>query len=316
MSGPEDPWAARLGDAWRTWGAGVAIAVLGALATFALARLTGSYGWFLVLGAPAAVGFAIGYSLRFRRGARSVVVLLVVLAVIGGLVWSDLGGVVCGVIFLVIAAVPALVGAVVGSALRQELDPERNPFLPLLLFLAVGGGLQMERLLAPQLEPESVVTRRTLDLPSAEAWDRLVFYEEVPLPPPLLARLGIPHPLRTEGRVTRPGDVKLCVYSTGHLRKRITGYRPGRLLAFDVIEQRGVEDRSAELLSGSFRFEPLADGRTRVTLTTTYRPLLQARGVWRPFEVAVARVLHNHVLDGMELAVVEERGLRADAGAP
>ena len=95
----------------------------------------------------------------------------------------------------------------------------------------------------------------------------------------------------------------------------MTEIRPGRLLAFDVIEQLGVEDRSAELISGSFRFAPAAGGRTEVVLTTTYRPLLQARWVWRPFERAVAGMLHRHVLDGMETVLPAEPVLVAEAKA-
>ena len=51
----------------------------------------------------------------------------------------------------------------------------------------------------------------------------------------------------TEGRVDGPGDTKRCVYESGHLVKRITDYQPGEPFGFDVIEQVGIEDRSAEL---------------------------------------------------------------------
>ena len=128
-----------------------------------------------------------------------------------------------------------------------------------------------------------------------------MFYEEVTLEPPLFARIGLPHPLRTEGDIGGVGDIKRCVYSSGYLRKKITHYEPGRLLEFDVIEQVGVEDRSADLTRGSFAFEETSDGRTLLTLTTVYRPLLSARAAWRPFERSLAHVLHNHVIDGMVL---------------
>ena len=83
-----------------------------------------------------------------------------------------------------------------------------------------------------------------LGMSRQQAWDLLMFYEEVDLEPPLFARIGLPHPLRTEGHIERVGDIKRCVYSSGYLRKRITRYEPGELVAFDVIEQVGVEDRS------------------------------------------------------------------------
>jgi hypothetical protein len=112
------------------------------------------------------------------------------------------------------------------------------------------------------------------------------------------------------------GDVVRCVYSEGQLRKRITVFEPGRRLAFDVIEQSGVEDRSAELRRGSFDFEALGDGRSRVTLTTVYRPLLTARTAWRPFEQQLAHVLHDHVLDGMQVADRHRRALQIASSSP
>lgn len=126
-----------------------------------------------------------------------------------------------------------------------------------------------------------------------------MFYEEVGAEPPRLAQIGIPYPLGTEGIVDEVDDTKRCLYEGGHLVKLITDFRPGERFAFDVIEQVGIEDRSVELIDGSFEFEEVAPGRTLVTLTTRYRPLLQARAAWRPFEYAVVHVLHDHVLDWM-----------------
>lgn len=317
MSGTTAIWSDRLAGAWRAWGLGVALALAGGATLFGLAALTGSYGYSLVLTAPCTLGFALGYAARFQRGVVVVVAVLAVVAVVGGLVFAGMGGVFCGLMFAAVAALPAVLGAVLGNALRERLDPSLpNPFVPLLLLVLTGGAMELERRLTPAFAPESVVTRRVLEAAPAEAWERLVFYEEVPMAPPLLARIGIPLPLGTEGRIARPGDVKLCRYSTGHLRKRVTDYRPARLLAFDVIEQVGVEDRSAELLRGSFRFAAAAGGGTEVTLTTTYRPLLQARLVWRPFERAVAHLLHEHVLDGMESVAAGGPVLLADSSAP
>ena len=65
--------------------------------------------------------------------------------------------------------------------------------------------------------------------------------------------------------------------------------------------QHGVEDRSFELISGSFEFESVGEGQTRVVLKTAYRPLLQARFYWRPFEERLAHVLHEYVLDAMSV---------------
>ena len=72
--------------------------------------------------------------------------------------------------------------------------------------------------------------------------------------------------------------------------------------AQDVIEQEGIEDRSIQLVDGSFALRE-SEGGTVVTLTTRYRPLLQARVFWRPFEQRLTTVLHDHVLDAIERRV-------------
>ena len=56
------------------------------------------------------------------------------------------------------------------------------------------------------------------------------------------------------------------------------------------------------LEGGSFDFQPVdrAPRRTRVTLTTTYRPHLRPRWCWRPFEKYTVHTLHAHVLRGMD----------------
>ncbi len=284
------------------WVAILAFAILGAAAVLIVGLYQGSFGWALVFGIPIALGFVFGFALKPRKHA-AFLGFLSLIAIVGSIATLGLSGLVCGLVFLVIAAVPTLVGILLGRLLAYRLGRNLSfgLLLPWLLFPTLGGLVLAEARWTPAFEIESIETRRVLAHPADQAWKSLVFYEDVPLRPPLLARLGVPHPIRTAGHVAGPGDVRLCRYSSGHLRKRITAYQPGRLLAFDVIEQVGVEDHSAELISGSFRFEPLPNGWTEVVLTTTYRPLLQARWAWRPFERAVAHVLHEHVLDGMEL---------------
>ncbi|MDX1502241.1 MAG: SRPBCC family protein [Thermoanaerobaculia bacterium] len=261
------------------------------------------FGYFLVFGLPFTGGFALGWSLDCDRRLLLVLVGVVIVVVGASALIFGWAGIVCTAILATVLILPMAIGAILGRSMERRLQRRYGAApsaVPVILFAVVAAGMTAEAALTPPFEPESVSTRRVLPVTPSEAWDRILFYEEVPFDPPLLARIGVPHPVRTEGRVTGVGDVKRCIYTTGHLRKRITRYRRDEELVFDVIEQRGIEDRSAELLAGSFRFEELPDGSTAVILTTTYRPLLQARPVWRPFERAVAHALHGHVLDGME----------------
>ena len=116
-----------------------------------------------------------------------------------------------------------------------------------------------------------------------------------------------PCPLYTQGSVEHVGDCKTCVYSKGHLVKRVTGREVDQRLAFDVIEQDQIENHSIRLTSGSFDFMPINPDDTRVTLTTSYQPKLgPARWVWRPAELLATHALHRHVLEGMRRKAVGE----------
>jgi hypothetical protein len=126
-----------------------------------------------------------------------------------------------------------------------------------------------------------------------------MFYEEVHHPPPWLLRLGLPKPLYTRGSVEHVGDCKTCIYTKGHLTKRVSERIVDHRLAFDVIEQDRIENHSIRLTTGSFDFKPIGPSATRVELTTSYEPKLGPRWIWRPAEQLATHALHRHVLEGM-----------------
>lgn len=282
------------------FGLGLALSVAGGIAMLAGANRWESYGWAFVVGIPITIGFVLGYT---AGPGRALVVFLSVflsIALLVGAVTMQISGVLCGVVAACIMIVPTGLGIAFGALARNRTGHRPAIATSLALMLACGSLVYGETLIQERRPEEEITTTRILEMDPERAWQVLAFYEDVDLEPPLYARIGLPHPLRTEGPMQRVGDVTRCVYSTGYLRKRITTFEPGRELAFDVIEQVGIEDRSVELVRGSFRFEALPDGRTEVFLTTVYRPLLAARPAWRPFERRLAHVLHDHVLDGME----------------
>ena len=286
------------------WSPAFALAVGGGAVLWLLADAWGSWGYAAVLGVPFVIGCFLGYGLRVRKLVLILLVAVVAGGLVGGAVTAEIAGLLCGLILLAILVGPALLGLAVGVILRNRLrktDFSQRDYLPIiLLFLATGGIIYMESAFVGRSPEETVRTSRILPFDARQVWDSLVFYEEVRHEPPLLARIGLPHPLYTSGEILGVGDITRCVYNKGWLVKRITEYQLTELLSFDVVEQHGIEDRSVRLVSGSFEFERVGPGQTRVTLTTVYEPLLSARPVWRPFEIQIARSLHDHVLTGIE----------------
>ena len=177
---------------------------------------------------------------------------------------------------------------------------EQRVYLPLLILaisvLALG---LIEHAIHHPFKIESVVTSLNIPGPPSQAWNAVMFYEEVHHRPPLLLRLGLPKPLYTQGSTQHVGDTKTCVYTKGHLTKRVTERSVDHRLAFDVIEQEKIENHSVRLTDGSFDFTPEGATLTRVDLTTRYEPKLGPRWAWRPAEQLAIHTLHRHVLEGM-----------------
>ena len=67
--------------------------------------------------------------------------------------------------------------------------------------------------------PTSVVTAMTLPISVQQAWEGLMFFEQIPGPPPLHLRLLLPRPLGSEGSSSVVGDETRCLYAGGHLLK-------------------------------------------------------------------------------------------------
>ncbi len=288
---------------WRSWVPGVALALaLGAVFVW-LGAASGSFGFGFTVATPVTLGALLGYFVRVRAVVQVLVVLFVLLALAGFALAVDIAGVLCALIGAGVLLLPLLGGVMLGLALGRALRHRsaRTRALTLVLLATAPAGLiYLESQIAFTFPEESVQTVRVVQASPERLWASLLFYEDVRQRPPLIARIGIPRPLRTEGVVRGVGDVKTCVYESGHLVKQITRYEPERLLAFRVVEQVGIEDRSIALTRGSFRFQPLQPGVTKVTLTTRYLPKLSARPSWRPWEQAVVWALHSHVLDEME----------------
>lgn len=157
------------------------------------------------------------------------------------------------------------------------------------------------RLFPPGLAIDTVTTRAGFDAPPDDVWQRMMFYEEVPHGPPLLLRMFLPSPVKTEGNGKQVGTVVECTYSRGGLVKRITVLERPRLVRFEVLEQHLGVERCMTTVEGSYEFQ--ADGRgTEVALTTQYRGHLRPRWLWRPFERLLAHQLHRHILAGMGAA--------------
>ncbi len=290
-----------------SWSSGKVLGVV-ALATIgfgwcAYFLFEGHIGAAFTLAVPVSIGATLGYWFRALR----VVPWLLALAVIGiiacGLVTMEMSGLFCGLILALMFVLPAFVGIAFGALLRRasgkRLPSVQAPalLLPILLLPALTHGLEAawER----DFGVHAITTRKTIPVTPEAAWKSMLFYEDIGEEPPLILKLGLPKPIRTEGEAKKPGDITVCVYDKGHLVKRVIEVQENARLVFEVIDQVQFENRSIRLKDGQFVFTRTPAGHTELSLTTRYEPLLSPRWYWRPVEEWTAHALHQHVIDTM-----------------
>jgi hypothetical protein len=288
---------------WKLWVVCVLIAIIAGVLAFA--RLVGQnrLGYVAFFGIPFAVGAFLGYATRASIWLTLLLSLFATSGIAFAIVSLDLSGLFCGLTLGGLLLGPALVGAIAGWAVRKAMrgaayDRRKYFFLTIAVVLPFGAD-QAESRWPMEIAVAEVSTSSIFDTSLQQAWDSIVFYEEVAHDRPLVLKLGLPRPLRAEGRKGAVGDIERCVYEKGYLVKRITRVEGPRLLAFDVIEQHLHFEHDVELEGGSFVLTPLGESRTRVVLTTRYRRLLRPAWLWEPMERHIIHTLHAHVLEGM-----------------
>ena len=160
-----------------------------------------------------------------------------------------------------------------------------------------------------------VVTRMKMAVPPMKVWQSLLFFEDVAERPALPLRILLPSPIRTEGRKTEVGDEARCLYTGGHLLKRLVRIDEGRLYRFEVIEQALDVGRGIRLLGGAYELRDLPDGATVVAVETRYESPRWPRWLWAPIEGAVCHLFHRHLLTAIRRRSVEAQATTGSAEA-
>jgi hypothetical protein len=138
----------------------------------------------------------------------------------------------------------------------------------------------------------------------------VVAFRPLDEPTDWLARAGLAYPRSARIVGTGVGAVRYCEFSTGAFVEPITGWEPGRRLAFDVIasppplrELSPYPNVKAPHLDGflrsrrgEFRLTPLPGGRTRLEGRTWYELDMAPDGYWRPIADWLIHRIHERVL--------------------
>ncbi len=294
----------------RYWLPGLAAATVILSASLAADVVFGGVGW-TVTALPIAFGATLGYALPFRLATGLVVAALAYVGAVIGVATIGVAGLFCAVALLVTGTIPTLVGMALGVALRNwAIRRDRwyhVRYLPVLFAAAVLSWpvAALEAHLTPRHAATTVETSAIVDADLRDVWSAHVFDDAHAAPASRLAVVGLPAPAGATGHALRVGDVKTIRLGKGVVQLRVTEAAPPYGLAYEVITQRGFEDRTLRLIGGEGRLTETADGRTRVTVRTHYEPLLDARAVWAPIERLVAGELHLHLLREIQRVVTD-----------
>jgi hypothetical protein len=272
---------------------------------YAACLQTGEMGYALFFAVPVSFGAILGYACRLQTWAFVSLGLVTICAVVLALVSLNLAGIFCGFTLGVIFLIPMFFGLLFGVLLRSILIACRwdhawyfRWYVWLIAALPLVGQ-QIESALPRRQEIAVVKTSLTVDATPLEAWNAIMFYEDVEHPPPWLLHLALPQPIRSEGNKQKEGEVVRCFYNCGTISKRISRVEPERRLSFEVVEAVMRSENYANLRDGSFEIEPVEPSQSRITLTTRYERKLHPAWVWEPIERKVIHTLHEHVLEGM-----------------
>ena len=310
----------RSSSRWKFWLPGFLLSVLVGTLTYAgCMQVGGEMGWSLFIAVPICLGAILGYACRVQTWAFAVLGILAIASVVFALISMELAGIFCGFTLGILFLVPTFLGVLCGVILRMLLiagNWDHAWYFRWYVWLIAALpliGQQMEDRFPRRTEIAVIKTGLTIDATPQEAWNAIMFYEDVEHAPPWLLHLALPQPIRSEGNKQKEGEVVTCFYNCGEIKKRISKVDAPRQLAFDVIDIQMRSENYAKLQDGRFEIEPVGEKQSRITLTTRFERKLHPSFFWEPIEHKVIHTLHGHVLEGMRR---KAEGPKADNKPP
>ena len=304
---PETYSPTRRTSRWKFWLPGFLAAVASGVISYSLCLQGGEMGWALFVAVPISFGTILGYGTRLTTWMYVVLSVLGIFSMVAMLISLSMAGFFCGATLGIFFLIPVAVGVTIGAVLRAVLIAggwDHRWYLRWYVwaFAMLPYGVQGIELLLPSRE-EIRVVRTDLHVQASpeEAWNAIMFYEDVQHDPPWLLHLALPKPQHSEGNLRKEGEVVRCFYDSGYLAKRISRVVPNRLVEFEVVEQKIGAERNVKLLGGSFEVQPSAGGGSHIVVKTRYQRTLEPTFMWEATERKVIHTLHGHVLEGMRL---------------
>ncbi|MEO5772817.1 MAG: hypothetical protein ABIQ32_01685 [Sphingomicrobium sp.] len=292
--------------------AGVAIIVLAVLIS---AVTFGAYGWGLFVGTPLIVGLTTAYlaNRRLLLSAGKTTNLVIAAAALGSLalIMFALEGLVCVILVSPLGAFAAAIGGWVG----REIAIKRHHGGKSLYCIAL---LPLAFAAEAATPPAALImSSESLEIaaPPERVWEATIAPGRIDVPANAVARAGLAYPLGSRIRGSGVGAIRLGLFSTGTAIERVTEWKPGKRLTFEVLQQPpAMEEMSpyrrvhaphvhGYFETGETRFEMhgLANGKTRLMITAAHRLRIDPLPYWEPIARWAIRENCRRVLEDIRL---------------
>lgn len=269
------------------------------------------YSWTLFVLLPVVLGIAVG-TMEVRKYALHGTILTTVLLLIAIYI-PGMSGVICIVMAIVLVIPFIFLGyVVVRLAKRYRKINDTNKLsiltLPLLPFLIVAPS---EHYLKKEKEEIiSVSTEKIFDYSPEQVFDAIKSVDTLDAEKPLLLQFDLPIPVKCVLEKEEVGAKRICYFKGGRMSNAdfgggtiteiVTEYERGKVLKMDVVDYTLVGRNWLGFKEAIYYFEPIEEGKCKMTRITTYTSVLTPRFYWEPMEKLGIQQEHEYVFNNLE----------------
>jgi len=269
------------------------------------------YSWTLFVLLPVVLGIAVG-TMEVRKYALHGTILTTVLLLIAIYI-PGMSGVICIVMAIVLIIPFIFLGyVIVRLAKRYRKINDTNKLsiltLPLLPFLIVAPS---EHYLKKEKEEIiSVSTEKIFDYSPEQVFDAIKSVDTLDAEKPLLLQFDLPIPVKCVLEKEEVGAKRICYFKGGRMSNAdfgggtiteiVTEYERGKVLKMDVVDYTLVGRNWLGFKEAIYYFEPIEEGKCKMTRITTYTSVLTPRFYWEPMEKLGIQQEHEYVFNNLE----------------
>jgi len=264
----------------------------------------------LILIGLADMGMAIFFFLPFAIGIASGLLPDIKQAIYGTLssmflfslflIATKAEGVICVVMALPILLLAIWLGWLFGRSSRKD-DEDTNikiTIAPIAIFLVAN---LFEIFSGNPRVPSSTSTSIILNATPEKVYSSIIEVDTVDVETNFLQKIGLPTPRKCILTEAKVGGLRLCEFEEGRIVETIKELVPNKYLRMDVTECKLDRERHwLKFNEDIYNIEPLKNGQTKITRTTTYSSTLKPRLYWEIMEALTINTEHDFVFRNLK----------------